>query len=114
MSERIPNLKQKARKVRAIVESKENFVWPTFMEDLKILFKVPNLGRNLVNEMLGALEEQGIMCHSSGFPGWQEKPIILFLSNCRHSNCLASQEVGVTSGASDFDDYDEEDGEPDA
>ena len=75
-----------AREIRDIVLKQDNFVWVTHMKQIKFIFGVTNLGRNIVKDMLHLLQSEGVECFSGNSEPTQEKdPIFLFLKGCEHS-----------------------------
>ncbi len=78
-----------ARLIRNIVSSKESFVWPTTMSEIKIIFGVTGLGSDIVHNILNALDAEGIGCFSgNNRPTQAGMPILLFLKTSRHSQIL--------------------------
>src|SRR5690349_6178469 len=110
MRDLIQTVEQSAKVVRSIIVSKENYVWPCTMSDLKMLFGEvgPRLGSRKVECMLNALEAQGVKCYGVRYQ--QNDPVILYLADCCHARCLtgvSALEHGLDSDWSDFDDDDD-------
>jgi len=76
-----------AREIRGKVLSKENFVWATTMKQIKFIYGVANLGRNIVKEIRDSLQSEGVECFSGNNrePTQEKDPIFLFLKGCEHS-----------------------------
>ena len=80
-----------ARRVRAIVESKESLVWPTAMKEIKLVYGVGNLGSDIVENIRESLDNEGVKCFSGSSEPTQEKmPIILYMDGCEHAGCFAA------------------------
>jgi hypothetical protein len=87
-----------ARKIRAIVEAKEGFVWATDMHTMKSFFKVPNLGTRKVSAMLNSLEDVDVGCAcQNGKPAQEADPIILFCVDEEHAKVLSKLTNGLQS-----------------
>lgn len=81
-----------ARQVRAIVQSKEAFVWATSMKEIKLLYCVPNLGSEIVENIFESLNNVGVKCFSGNCePTQEKKPIILYISCCEHAACFTER-----------------------
>ncbi len=79
----IRDLGASARRVRAIVESKESFVWPTTMKEIKLVYGVGNLGSDIVEDIRESLDNEGVKCFLGSSEPTQEKmPIILYMDGC--------------------------------
>ena len=75
-----------AQEIRRIVLSKENLVWATNMSKLKVIFRIPHLGRTVVKGMLDKLLSEGVECSSrDGEPTQEKDPVFLLLRGCDHS-----------------------------
>jgi hypothetical protein len=87
----IRDLGASARRVRAIVESKESFVWPTTMKEIKLVYSVGNLGSDIVENIRESLGNEGVKCFSGSSEPTQEKmPIILYMDGCEHAGCFGA------------------------
>jgi hypothetical protein len=82
-SDLIPDGAGKARRVRSIVEAKENFVWATCMDGLCDIFDLDNLGTRLSAEMTEWLDGAGLTCFPSPVPSQQQKSVIVILKHSR-------------------------------
>jgi hypothetical protein len=81
-----------ARRVRAIVESKESFVWATSMKEIKLIFDVANLGSDIVEDIIESLDNDGVKCFSGTCePTQEKKPIVLYRDGCEHAGCFAAR-----------------------
>jgi hypothetical protein len=74
---------QAARRVRAIVEGKENSAWATMMETLCLVFEIPNLGERIAENMTRALSEQGLICYPNPLPQSKARAAIIMLKGSR-------------------------------
>jgi hypothetical protein len=82
-----------ARRVRAIVESKESFVWATSMKEIKLVYDVANLGSDIVENILESLDNEGVKCFSGSCePTQEKKPIILYVDCSEHAGCFAASQ----------------------
>jgi hypothetical protein len=87
-----------ARKIRAIVMSKEGFVWATDMCAMKSLFGVPHLGKKRVPEMLKSLDDVDVRCAcQNGKPAQEADPVIAFWVGAECAKVLSKLTNGLQS-----------------
>lgn len=79
-----------ARRICAIVESKESFVWATSMKEIKRVYDVANLGSDIVGNIFESLNGEGVKCFAGDCePTQEKKPVVLYIENCEHAACFA-------------------------
>ena len=63
------------------------------MKEIKRLYGVPNLGSDIVENILESLEKLDIKCFSGNCEPTQEKiPIVLYMACCEHAGCSAERD----------------------
>jgi hypothetical protein len=72
-----------AERVRAIVESKENFVWAIMMDALCDIFGIGTLGSRIAEDITKSLLDERVICYPSPLPSRQGESAILMLKGSR-------------------------------
>jgi hypothetical protein len=63
------------------------------MKEIKLLYGVPNLGSDIVENILESLDTVGIKCFSGNCePTQEKKPIILYMGCCEHAGCFSGRD----------------------
>jgi len=77
-----------AQKVRAIVESKENFVWATTMEGICDIYGIENLGNRIAAQITQELQDEGLVCYPRSLPSQQQNRAVVMLKDSRFARAL--------------------------
>ena len=80
-----------ARRVRTIVESKENFAWATMMHSLYDIFEIrepggtggQRLGKRRAEEMTSRLEGDGLVCYPNPLPRGRDQSALITVTGSR-------------------------------
>ena len=75
-----------ARRVRAIVEAKENMAWPCLMAPLKTLFGVNQLSPQSTEKITSLLRAQGVITFPNPLPNRAEFSALLFIEDSPFAN----------------------------
>jgi hypothetical protein len=68
-----------ARRVRAIVEAKENMAWPCRMEAISLLFGFHQLSPNRVEQIASLLRAEGVLTDPDPLPSRADCSALLFI-----------------------------------